>query len=102
MLSFFNAPAPNFKPLPTKSWLAETRGQLEDILANDEFQKADKIQVLEVRMAPLDAPESLVKQGKLVRPPLPSFPPLLHPSLCLRAPAADAQTRLQSAELNSA
>ncbi|GAA5934900.1 hypothetical protein JCM3775_001672 [Rhodotorula graminis] len=65
MLSFFNAPAPNFKPLPTKSWLAETRGQLEDILTNDEFQKADKIQVLEVRMAPLDAPESLIKQGKL-------------------------------------
>ncbi|TNY24555.1 thiamine diphosphate-binding protein [Rhodotorula diobovata] len=65
MLSFFNAPGPRFKPLPTKSWLAETRGQLEEILANEEFQKADKIQVLEVRMAPLDAPENLVKQGKL-------------------------------------
>lgn len=95
MLSFFNAPGPRFKPLPTKSWLAETRGQLEEILANEEFQKADKIQVLEVRMAPLDAPENLVKQGKLVRsPPSRSALEALCPCSCIHF--------LQSAELNAA
>ncbi|GAA6000098.1 alpha-keto acid decarboxylase family protein [Rhodotorula paludigena] len=62
MLDFFNASS---QPFPTKSWLANTRGELEAILHDQEFQAADKIQVLEVKMEKLDAPEALVKQGKL-------------------------------------
>ena len=49
----------------TKSWKASTRGELEAILANPEFAKADKLQLLEVRMGPLDAPRALVEQAKL-------------------------------------
>ncbi|GAA6058075.1 hypothetical protein JCM3770_002249 [Rhodotorula araucariae] len=65
MLDFFNAPSARAKPQPTRSWLAETRGQLEAILNDPDFKKADRCQVLEVRMDRMDAPESLLKQGKL-------------------------------------
>lgn len=51
--------------LRTKSWKASTRGELEDILANHDFAKADKLQLLEVRMGPLDAPRALIEQAKL-------------------------------------
>ncbi|GAA5969748.1 hypothetical protein JCM11641_008028 [Rhodosporidiobolus odoratus] len=62
LLSFFNGYE---QPFPTKSWLANTRGELEKILADEDFKKADKIQLLEVKMGLLDAPEALKKQGKL-------------------------------------
>lgn len=62
MLDFFNA---YDQPKPTRSWLAPTRADLERILADDEFRKADRIQVLEVKMDKLDAPVALEKQGKL-------------------------------------
>ncbi|KAJ8296115.1 putative pyruvate decarboxylase C3G9.11c [Rhodotorula toruloides] len=62
MLDFFNA---YDQPKPTRSWLAPTRRELERILADDEFRKADRIQVLEVKMDKLDAPVALEKQGKL-------------------------------------
>ncbi|GAA5861427.1 hypothetical protein JCM8547_006125 [Rhodosporidiobolus lusitaniae] len=52
-------------PVETKSWLASTRGELEVILKDESFKKAERIQLLEVRMDKLDAPESLKKQGKL-------------------------------------
>ncbi len=51
--------------LRTKSWKASTRGELEEILANPDFAKADKLQLLEVRMGPLDAPRALIEQAKL-------------------------------------
>jgi hypothetical protein len=70
ILDVFNAYE---QPIPTKSWLASTRGDLEKILDDESFAKADKIQLLEVRMEKLDAPEALVKQGKLVRLPFLSF-----------------------------
>jgi pyruvate decarboxylase len=66
LLDLFNAYE---EPIPTKSWLAKNRGELEEILANKEFAAADKIQLLEVKMDKLDAPEALKKQGKLVCPP---------------------------------
>ncbi|BGP14737.1 hypothetical protein JCM10213v2_002688 [Rhodosporidiobolus nylandii] len=53
------------KPFPTKSWLANTRGELETILGDEGFKKADRIQLLEVKLDKLDAPEALKKQGKL-------------------------------------
>ncbi|GAA6014248.1 hypothetical protein JCM10207_006146 [Rhodosporidiobolus poonsookiae] len=62
LLDLFNAYE---QPVPTKSWLAKTRGELETILADADFRKADKIQLLEVKMERMDAPEALVKQGKL-------------------------------------
>jgi pyruvate decarboxylase len=62
MLDFFNA---YDQPKPTRSWLAPTRGELERVLADAEFRKADRIQVLEVKMDKLDAPVALEKQGKL-------------------------------------
>jgi hypothetical protein len=63
LLDLFNAYE---EPIPTKSWLAKNRGELEEILANKEFAAADRIQLLEVKMDKLDAPEALKKQGKLV------------------------------------
>lgn len=53
--------------IPHKSWLAETRGDLETILSNPEFASADKAQLLEVKMDRLDAPRALIAQAKLVR-----------------------------------
>lgn len=67
MLDTFNGYNP---PKKTKSLLASTRGELEKILADPEFAKAEQIQLLEVVMGRQDAPEALIKQGKLVsRPP---------------------------------
>lgn len=37
ILDVFNAYE---QPIPTKSWLASTRGELEEIFANEEFAKA--------------------------------------------------------------
>ncbi|GAA5822122.1 hypothetical protein JCM10212_005920 [Sporobolomyces blumeae] len=51
--------------IPKRSWLAETRGELERILSDDAFRKADRAQLLEVRMGRLDAPKALIKQGEL-------------------------------------
>ncbi|GAA5949959.1 hypothetical protein JCM21900_005538 [Sporobolomyces salmonicolor] len=60
-LNFFDAAGKVAK----KSWLANTRGEFEKIINDDEFKKADKIQLLEVKMGKLDAPKALLKQGKL-------------------------------------
>ncbi|GAA5911202.1 hypothetical protein JCM6882_006605 [Rhodosporidiobolus microsporus] len=62
LLDLFNAYPEPFK---TRSLLANTRGELETILADKDFQKAECIQLLEVKIDKHDAPESLVKQGKL-------------------------------------
>lgn len=64
LLSFFNA-----GEAPIKSWLANTRGELIDILGNKEFAAADKIQLLEVKMDKMDAPRALIAQAQAV-----SFP----------------------------
>lgn len=63
LLELFNANGQN----QTKSWLANTRGELEEILNNAEFKKADRIQLLEVKMDRLDAPRALQLQAELVR-----------------------------------
>lgn len=63
LLDTFNGYNP---PKKTKSLLASTRGELEQILADPEFAKAEQIQLLEVVMGRQDAPEALIKQGKLV------------------------------------
>lgn len=64
LLDFFNAD----NTVPHRSWLAKTRGEFVTILNDVEFQKADRIQLLEVRMGRLDAPVALERQAKLVRP----------------------------------
>ncbi|GAA5938357.1 alpha-keto acid decarboxylase family protein [Sporobolomyces koalae] len=61
LLDFFDASG----EIPKRSWQAKTRGELEDILRDDEFKKADKCQLLEVLMEKLDAPAALIKQGEL-------------------------------------
>jgi len=63
LLDFFDASG----KIPKASWKAKTRGELEEILKNEEFKKADKCQLLEVMMEKLDAPAALIKQGELVR-----------------------------------
>lgn len=60
LLSFFNA-----DNKPSKTWLASTRSEFETILKNDEFAKADKIQLLEVKMARDDGPRALIEQAKM-------------------------------------
>lgn len=62
MLEFFDASG----EIPKRSWQANTRGELEDILKNEDFKKADRCQLLEVKMEKLDAPVALIKQGELV------------------------------------
>lgn len=62
LLDFFDASG----KIPKRSLKAETRGQLEDILKDEEFKKADRCQLLEVKMGVLDAPKALIKQGELV------------------------------------
>ncbi|GAA5835602.1 hypothetical protein JCM5353_000904 [Sporobolomyces roseus] len=61
LLDFFDASG----KIPKRSLKAETRGQLEDILKDEEFRKADRCQLLEVKMGVLDAPKALIKQGEL-------------------------------------
>lgn len=61
LLSFFNA-----DNHPHKTWLAENRGQFEEILANEEFASADKCQLLEVKMDRLDGPRALILQAEMV------------------------------------
>ncbi|GAA5869231.1 hypothetical protein JCM16303_000400 [Sporobolomyces ruberrimus] len=61
MLDFFDASG----EIPKRSWQANTRGELEDILKNEDFKKADRCQLLEVKMEKLDAPVALIKQGEL-------------------------------------
>lgn len=91
LLDTFNGYA---EPKPTKSLLAKTRGELEAILADPAFGKAEQIQLLEVIMDRQDAPEALIKQGKLVSRPFPSF---TFPRTVLTR-----DNVLQSAELNAA
>lgn len=67
LLNFFNADGH-----PHKTWLAETRGQFEEILGNEEFAKADKCQLIEVKMDRLDAPRALQLQAEMVSPPFAS------------------------------
>lgn len=62
LLDFFDASG----KIPKRSLKAETRGQLEAILKDEEFRKADRCQLLEVKMGVLDAPKALIKQGELV------------------------------------
>ncbi|GAA5976402.1 hypothetical protein JCM5350_001679 [Sporobolomyces pararoseus] len=61
LLDFFDATG----QIPKKSWKASTRGELEEILKNEDFKKADKCQLLEVMMEKLDAPAALIKQGEM-------------------------------------
>ncbi|KAM0788188.1 hypothetical protein ACM66B_001347 [Microbotryomycetes sp. NB124-2] len=61
LLNLFNAKG----LVETKSFKAETRKQLEEILNDQEFQKADKAQLLEVMMDRLDAPKALQLQAEL-------------------------------------
>lgn len=63
LLSFFNADA-----VPHRSWLATTRGEFEAILADAEFGRADRCQLLEVRMDRLDGPRALIEQARMVSP----------------------------------
>jgi pyruvate decarboxylase len=60
LLSFFNA-----DNIPHRSWLAENRGEFEAILANEDFAKADRCQLIEVKMDRLDGPRALVQQAAL-------------------------------------
>ncbi|GAA6020346.1 hypothetical protein JCM11491_000321 [Sporobolomyces phaffii] len=61
LLDFFDASG----EIPKRSWQANTRGELEAILGDAEFAKADRCQLLEVKMEKLDAPAALIKQGEL-------------------------------------
>lgn len=61
LLSFFGA-----KPESSKSYLANTRGELETILSDEQVRKADKIQLIEVKMDRLDAPRALKLQAEMV------------------------------------
>jgi pyruvate decarboxylase len=60
LLSFFNA-----DNIPHRSWLASTREEFEEILEDEDFARADRCQLLEVKMDRLDAPRSLILQAKL-------------------------------------
>lgn len=60
LLSFFNA-----ANVPSRSWLARTRGELESVINDAEFAAADRIQLLEVMMDRHDAPRALQVQAKL-------------------------------------
>jgi hypothetical protein len=85
LLNFFNADGH-----PHKTWLAETRGQFEEILDNDEFAKADKCQLIEVKMDRLDAPRALVLQAEMVSltvPPTDARSTEADLSCCCRAPS---------------
>ena len=61
LLDFFNG-----DDVPHKSWLASTRGELRAILDDATFRKADRIQLLEVKMGRQDAPRALLAQAKMV------------------------------------
>ncbi|KAK4050117.1 hypothetical protein OIV83_003688 [Microbotryomycetes sp. JL201] len=61
LLDLFNAK----HTVTTKSYKAKTRGELETILNDKDFQKADKAQLLEVMMDRLDAPKALQVQAEL-------------------------------------
>lgn len=60
LIPFFNG-----GNLPAKSWQANTRGELEKILRDEEFKKADRFQLLEVKLEKHDAPRILIEQAKL-------------------------------------
>ncbi|GAA6010356.1 hypothetical protein JCM10207_005189 [Rhodosporidiobolus poonsookiae] len=47
--------------------VASTRADLERILADDEFARADKIQVLEIKLGKMDAPKALYRLGEVTR-----------------------------------
>ncbi|KAK4058260.1 hypothetical protein OIO90_000417 [Microbotryomycetes sp. JL221] len=61
LLDLFNAKG----NVETKSWKAETRKDLEAILKDKDFVKADKAQLLEVVMDRQDAPRALQLQAEL-------------------------------------
>ncbi|SCV71113.1 BQ2448_2701 [Microbotryum intermedium] len=73
MLSFFNG-----NNIPTRTYLAKTRGELESILADDQFAKADVFQLLQVKLDHQDAPAALIRQGKLSEKLNRPLPPCKH------------------------
>ncbi|GAA5929418.1 hypothetical protein JCM3775_002336 [Rhodotorula graminis] len=52
---------------PGRFFSASTRGELEAILADDDFIAADRVQMLEVKCDRLDAPKALLKLGEVTR-----------------------------------
>lgn len=52
-----------------KSYTANTRAELEKLLTDPKFAKADEIQLLAVKLPKEDAPRALKKQAELVRFP---------------------------------
>lgn len=49
----------------TASYTVHNKRELSDLLDDDSFAKAEKIQVVEVIMDPLDAPLALVRQAEM-------------------------------------
>lgn len=49
---------------PTATYLVETRKEFLDLLKNPEFRKADRIQLVEVKLGREDGPDMLLKQIK--------------------------------------
>ncbi|GAA5853386.1 hypothetical protein JCM8547_002436 [Rhodosporidiobolus lusitaniae] len=50
-----------------KKYTASTRGELEAILADEEFGRTDTIKILEVKTGRLDAPKALYRLGEVTR-----------------------------------
>lgn len=55
------------KPGSSQSYSIFTPRQLQDLLKEETFQSAKKLQLVEVHMQPLDAPRALLIQAALVR-----------------------------------
>ncbi|EGG06838.1 uncharacterized protein MELLADRAFT_106352 [Melampsora larici-populina 98AG31] len=55
------------KTTSTATYLIETREEFIQLLRNSDFQKADKIQLVEVRLGREDGPDGLMKQIKAIK-----------------------------------
>lgn len=52
--------------VPTASYMIKTRGELQELLTKPEFRKADRIQLVDVKLGKEDAPRALKMQAQLV------------------------------------
>ncbi|BGP38108.1 hypothetical protein JCM10449v2_002035 [Rhodotorula kratochvilovae] len=68
LLPLFTPPSGSAAPFkPGKFVSAATRAEIEAVLSDEDFIKADRIQLLEVKLGRLDAPKALYRLGEVTR-----------------------------------